>query len=379
MNSISKSKIALNVPLVTSKGLVYIEDALKTGDDAYLNKCKEYFKEKYNFKNIFLTSSCTQALEMAAILSKVQNGDEVIIPSFTYVSTANPFVLRGADIVFADSSENSPNMDVGKLELLITPRTKVIVVVHYGGVACEMDKIMKLAEKHNCMVIEDAAHSIDAFYKSKPLGSFGHLATFSFHETKNITCIEGGMLVVNDPTLVARAEVIYEKGTNRLAFNRGEVEKYQWMDIGSSFTMSNLTAAYLYSQLEQLEEIQKRRKLLWNLYYHLLRPLADDNKIKLPPVSFYGFHNAHLFYFVCNSEKERGELMNYLSEQDIASAFHYLSLHSSPFFKDKYNGLPLLNADKFSDCLLRLPLYYKLKEEDIHSITDKIKLFYSKV
>ena len=378
MNTISKSKIEFNKPFFSSSGLKNIEETLLSSDGIFTKKCHDFFKEKYNFKNTFLTSSCTDALEMAAILIEIKKGDEVIVPSYTYVSSANPFILRGADIVFADSSKNSPNIDADKIELLITSKTKAIVVVHYGGNACEMDKIMRIASKYNIFVVEDAAHSIDAFYKNKPLGSIGHLAAFSFHNTKNISCNEGGMLMISHKSLIKRAEIIFQKGTNFTAFKRGEVERYEWMDIGSSFTMSEINAAYLFSQLQHLEEIQKKRKQLWNLYYHLLRPLHDKKYFDLASISYYSFHNAHLFYLVCASKTQRDSLMQHLSGNGIPTAFHYSSLHNSPFYQSKYTGSPLINADKYSDCLLRLPLHFYLKEEEVEFITDKIKSFFLK-
>ncbi len=371
------NKINFHLPFVSVNGFRYIEETV-THHTSFSKKCKDFFKEKYKFKNTFLTSSCTDALEMAAILADIMPGDEVIIPAYTYVSSANPFVMRGAHIVFADSGINSPGIDADKIESLITEKTKVIVVVHYGGHACDMDKIMNSANAHHIIVVEDAAHAIDGFYKNKPLGSIGHLAAFSFHDTKNISCGEGGMLVANDENLVKRAEIIFEKGTNRAAFNRGEVSKYEWMDIGSSFAMSEITAAYLFSQLENLEEIQAKRKQLWDWYYQLLKPLAEKNHFQLSPVSNFAFHNAHLFHLVCASPTQRDELMNYLSQKHIPTAFHYLSLHSSPFYKAQYKGMPLTNSDKYSDCLLRLPLHYHLKKEDVEFISEEIKLFFKK-
>ncbi len=376
MNTISKNNLLFNIPFVSEKGLNYIDNAIHSNTNAFSKKCQEFFKNKYNFKNTFLTSSCTDALEMAAVLIGIKQGDEVIIPSYTFVSSANPFIMRGANIVFSDSTHSSPNVDADKIESLITSKTKAIVVVHYGGNACEMDKIMDIATKYNIYVIEDAAHSIDAFYNNKPLGSFGHLSAFSFHNTKNITCGEGGMLVINDERLMYRAEIIFEKGTNRAAFKRGEVAKYEWMDIGSSYAMSEITAAYLFSQLEQIDEIQNKRKQLWDLYHRLLKPLQVAKHINLPAISEYSNHNAHLFYIVCNSLESRNSLMKYLLENNIQTAFHYSSLHSSAFYKTKYSGLSLENADKYSDCLLRLPLHYYLKDEEVGFIVDKINSFF---
>lgn len=312
---------------------------------------------------------------MAAILLNIKEGDEVIMPSYTFVSTANAFVLRGAKIIFADSKSNHPNIDETKIESLITKKTKAIVVVHYGGVACEMDTIMNLAEQYNLFVVEDAAQAIDSFYKRKPLGSIGHLATFSFHETKNIQCGEGGMLVINDEQFVERAEIIWEKGTNRSAFFRGEIDKYGWVDIGSSFLPSDVTAAFLWAQLGNLERIQNRRKEIWNLYYKELLPLERID-VKLPYVPDYGANNAHLFYILCRSAKERLELIQYLKQNEINAVFHYLSLHKSKFYKNKYNGEALPNTDNYADKLLRLPLFYELTEEQQIKVIKSIYIYY---
>ena len=376
MSSFSEHPILFNKPFLPDNGLRNIVNAFISGKKSFAQKCQQFFYEKYNFKNTFFTSSCTGALEMASLLLNLKPGDEVIIPSYTFVSSANPFVLRGATIVFADSSADSPNIEVDRLEALITKKTKAIVVVHYGGIACDMNSIMQLANKHNLIVVEDAAHAIDAYYDNKPLGSFGHLSAFSFHNTKNISSDEGGMLVVNDESLLARAEIIFEKGTNRKAFNRGQVKKYEWMDVGSSFCMSNLTAAYLYSQLEHLDEIQKKRMTLWNLYFQSLQPLQEKKFIQLPELTALSQHNAHLFFIVCKSEDERNLIIVQMAKTNIPVAFHYSSLHNSPFFKPQYKGLPLINTNKFSSCLLRLPLHYYLSESDVMAITRALQSFY---
>ena len=358
-----------NKPYLSGKELIYIEDAVKkgkiSGNGHFTQQCHKYFQEAYDFPKVLLTTSCTDALEMAAILINIAPGDEVIIPSYTFVSTANAFVLRGAKIVFADSRKDHPGMDENSLEALINPKTKAIVVVHYAGIATDMDIIMALAEKHNLFVIEDAAQAIGAYYKGKRLGSIGHLAAFSFHETKNIQCGEGGMLVINDPQFVDRAEIIWEKGTNRNAFFRGEVDKYGWVDIGSSFLPSELNAAYLYAQLEQLEVIQAKRIAIWKHYQQILEKWAATNDIGLPSIPDFASQNGHMFYLVCKDEQQRNSLINYLKDNNIWSVFHYISLHKSTYFHEKHDGRMLPNTDRFSECLLRLPLYFELNPKTV--------------
>jgi dTDP-4-amino-4,6-dideoxygalactose transaminase len=315
---------------------------------------------------------------MAAILLDIKPGDEVIMPSYTFVSTANAFVLRGAKIVFADSMELNPNMDATIIESLITPKTKAIVPVHYAGIACDMDAIMDLATKYNLFVVEDAAQAIDSYYTGKdgikkPLGGIGHLAAFSFHETKNIISGEGGMLVVNDPQFAQRAEIIWEKGTNRSAFFRGEVDKYGWVDVGSSFLPSEIVSAFLWAQLEQLEEIQNKRKSIWNQYWEELKPLKEKGILKLPLVPEYATNNAHMFYIVCKNLEHRTNLIDALKKENINAVFHYLSLHKSPFYQTKHDGRTLTQSDFYSDTLVRLPMYYELEAEVIYRIVELIK------
>ncbi|EZH72940.1 TDP-4-oxo-6-deoxy-D-glucose aminotransferase [Aquimarina atlantica] len=374
--------IPFNKPYMTGDELYYIKDAVArgkiSGNGYYTQKCHNYFRDQMGFRNCLLTSSCTDALEMAAILVDIQPGDEVIMPSYTFVSTANAFALRGANIVFADSYPDNPNINADILEQLITPKTKAIVVVHYAGVACDMDIIMNIAQEHGLFVIEDAAQAIDSYYKGKPLGSIGHLAAFSFHETKNIISGEGGMLVINDKSFDKRAEVIWEKGTNRSAFFRGEVDKYSWVDIGSSFLPSDVTAAFLYAQLENLEKIQSRRKNLWQNYYNGLIDLEVLGKIMLPKIPDYATVNGHLFYLVCNNIKERTDLISFLKSYSVHSVFHYLSLHKSPFYSAKTEPAILENCDSFADRLLRLPLFYELDMTDQTRIIDLIGRFYKK-
>lgn len=375
-------KIPFNKPFLTGKEVQYIEQAVQSGkisgDGMFTKKCHEFFEKQYGFKKVLLTTSCTDALEMAAILVNIAPGDEVIMPSYTFVSTSNAFVLRGAKIVFADSEADHPNMDVTKIESLITNKTKAIVPVHYAGVACDMDAIMALANKHNLFVIEDAAQAIDSFYKGKPLGTIGHLAAFSFHETKNIISGEGGMLAINDERFFERAEIIREKGTNRSKFFRGEVDKYGWVDIGSSFLPSEITAAFLYAQLENLETIQTKRKALWNTYYEQLKALEEQGKIKLPK-NFEGrTNNAHMFYIIAKNIEERTQLIGHLRNDGVHPVFHYLSLHESPFYAEKHDGRELPNCNQFADCLVRLPFYYELSESDVHTITTLVKDFYGR-
>jgi dTDP-4-amino-4,6-dideoxygalactose transaminase len=285
-------------------------------------------------------------------------------------------MLRGAKIVFADSSEDSPNLDVSTIESLITPRTKAIIPVHYAGIAVDMDPLIELAQKHNLIVIEDAAQAIDSYYKQKPLGSLGSLSAFSFHETKNIISGEGGMLAINDERFVSRAEIIREKGTNRSAFFRGEVDKYNWVDLGSSFLPSDMIAAFLYAQLESLEDIQNRRKQIWNLYYEGLKELETKGFIRLPLIPSYATNNAHMFFVVCRNLSEREALTAHLKNHQIQAVFNYLSLHKSNFYKDKHDGRELPMCDMYSDCLLRLPFYYELSDESVFRIIELIKQFY---
>ncbi len=374
-------EIPFNKPYSTGQEIKYIEDVIShsklSGDGIYTQKCQQFFEEKYNYKKVLLTTSCTDALEMAAILLDIKEGDEVIASSYTFVSTVNPFILRGAKVVFADSNTENPNIDINTIEGLITPKTKIIIAVHYAGIACDMDKIIELANNYNLFIVEDAALSIDSYYKSKPLGSLGHLATFSFHETKNIISGEGGMLVINDNRFIKRAEIIREKGTNRSAFFRGEVDKYGWIDIGSSFLPSEITAAFLFAQLEAIDEIQNKRKQIWDQYFNELLDLQNKGFLQLPLIPKFATNNANTFYLVCKNLQERTDLINLLSKNGIASAFHYLSLHKSAFYHAKHDGRDLKMADHYSDCLLRLPLYYELTEERIKKITTVITDFYN--
>jgi dTDP-4-amino-4,6-dideoxygalactose transaminase len=314
---------------------------------------------------------------MAALLLGIEPGDEVIMPSYTFVSTANAFVLRGAKIVFADSTALNPNMDAASLEELVTPRTRAIVPVHYAGIACDMDAIQAVADRHSFAVVEDAAQAIQSYYKAKPLGSLGTLAAFSFHETKNIISGEGGMLAVNDLQYALRAEIIREKGTNRSSFFRGEVDKYGWVEAGSSFLPSDIIAAFLWAQLENLTDIQQRRAAIWERYYAAFTGLLGQG-VGLPVIPDYATNNSHMFYLVCNDLAERSALIDHLKEQHILPVFHYLSLHKSPFYADKHDGRNLMWSDHYTDCLVRLPLYYELSETEQTRVIEGVLDFFQR-
>ena len=374
------NSVPFNRPFLTGKELEYIAEAVHSGklsgNGKFGKLCQSWFETRFGVKKALLTSSCTDALEMTALLARLEPGDEVIVPSYTFVSTANAFVLRGAKIVFADSEAQTPNMDVAGLEGLISPRTKAVVPMHYGGVACDMDPLLELAKKHEICVIEDAAQAIGATYKDRPLGSIGDMGTFSFHETKNIISGEGGMLAVNDENMASRAEILWEKGTNRAAFWRGEVDKYNWVDVGSSYLASELVAAFLWAQLEQFERIQAKRLEVWNAYREGLQELEVAGKIRLPYLPDYASNNAHLFYILCADLNERTALIEHLKKKNINAVFHYISLHSSPYYKEKHNGRALKNSDRYSETLLRLPMYYEITETMIRFVIDNIIDFY---
>lgn len=372
--------IPFNKPFFAGKELAYIIEAVAkgkiSGNGVFTDKCQQFFVSRYGYKKVLLTTSCTDALEMSAILANIKEDDEVIIPAYTFVSTALAFIRQGASIVFADSEPTNPNIDVKQIESLITEKTKVIVPVHYAGIACDMSKIMELASKYNLLVIEDAAQAIDSFYKGIPLGSIGNLGCFSFHETKNIISGEGGMITINDDQFLKRSEIIWEKGTNRAEFFRGEVNRYGWVDIGSSFLPSEIVAAFLYSQLESLDLIQNQRKTLWSYYYESLLDLALEGFFELPRIPEYATNNAHMFYIVCRTEVERAELIDNLKKHNIMAVSHYLSLHKSKFYSPKYKGKDLLNCDRWAETILRLPLYYELTLENAAFIVQSIRSFY---
>lgn len=373
--------IPFNKPYLTGKETKYIEEAVATGkisgNGVFTQKCQKFFEEKYGFKKALLTTSCTDALEMCAILADINSGDEVIVPSYTFVSSALAFVRQNAHIVFADSYPDNPNIDTDKIENLITEKTKAIVVVHYAGIACDMEKILEIAQKHNLIIIEDAAQAIDSFYTfrdgtKKALGSIGHLGAFSFHETKNIIAGEGGMLTINDERFINRAEIIWEKGTNRSMFFRGEINKYGWVDTGSSFLPSEIISAFLWAQLENIDSIQEKRLAIWNRYFEGLK---DNKNFSLPQIPDYATNNAHMFFIICKDLNCRTELIKRLKENEILAVFHYLSLHKSEFYAEKHSNGELANSDHFEDCLLRLPLYFELNETEQQKIIDIINKF----
>jgi dTDP-4-amino-4,6-dideoxygalactose transaminase len=377
--------IPFNKPYLTGKETRYIEQAARSGkisgNGEFTKRCHAFFERRYGFKKCLLTASCTDALEMCAILADIGPGDEVIVPSYTFVSTALAFVRQGAKIVFADSGDNHPNIDPDKIESLVTPRTKAIVPVHYAGTACDMDKIMRIAAERDLTVIEDAALAVDSFWKPagsapRALGSIGHLSAFSFHETKNIIAGEGGMLAVNDVRFARRAEIIWEKGTNRAEFFRGEVNKYGWVDTGSSFLPSEITAAFLWAQIECLEDIQAKRMQIWDAYFENLAPLAKEGFFHIPEIPAYASNNAHMFYLVCNSPENRAGLIEHLKQNSVSAVFHYLGLHGSEFYRGKHDGRELKNCDKFTDCLIRLPLFYELTQNDVENICNIVKKYY---
>lgn len=377
--------IPFNKPFCTGQEISYINQVLLngkiSGNGEFTHKCQDFFTN-YGFKKCLLTSSCTDALEMCALLADIQPGDEVIVPSYTFVSTALAFVRQGAKIVFADSYTNNPNIDAVALEQLITHKTKAIVPVHYAGIACDMHVIMEIADRHNLLVIEDAAQGIDSYYidpkngEKRALGTIGHLSAFSFHETKNIQCGEGGMLGINDERFIKRAEMIWEKGTNRAEFFRGEVNKYGWVDIGSSFLPSEYTAAFLYAQIQQLDVIQKRRREIWETYYEGLKNIAG---ISLPDIPPYATNNAHMFYIICESLEIRSGLIAWLKQNGVQASFHYLSLHKSDFI-NKAGGeeVDLPMADYYTDRLVRLPFYFELSQQEINSVIKLVHAYFSK-
>ena len=373
--------IPFNKPYYSGNEKRYIVKAMETkiltGDMSMIRDCESFLEKKYRFPKVFLTNSCTMALEMSALIADIQPGDEVIMPSYTYVSTANAFALRGAKIVFVDSKNDHPNIDEGQIEKLITPNTKAIVAVHYAGVSCDFSILRSLAKKYNLLIIEDAAQGINSFYNELSIGTIGDIACFSFHETKNIHCGEGGFIVLNNPRLLAKAETVRNKGTNRSAFVRGEVAKYEWVGLGFSSMPSAIAAAFLYAQLEQIEKVQKRRLNLWNAYYNKLKVLQEKGQIRLPSIPEYATNNAHIFYFVCNSANERYDLIGFLKTNAIQAVFHYQSLHASPFYKLKHGSRTLDNADRYSACLVRLPLFFELTKTEQDYICEKVIEFYS--
>jgi len=375
-------RIPFNKPFIVGKELYYISQSVLSGkiagDGLFTRKCHELLEEKFGIMKVLLTHSCTAALEMAAILCEIREGDEVILPSFTFVSTANAFYLRGAKLVFVDINKDTLNMDETQVEKVITSHTKVIVPVHYAGVACEMDPIVDIAKRHNLFVVEDAAQGVNSKYKDKFLGTIGDIGTYSFHETKNFICGEGGAIAINNKKFIERAEIIREKGTNRSKFFRGEIDKYNWVDIGSSFLPSDLLAAFLYAQLENMDQINRQREKIFNYYHKALIPLANDGKLRLPYLSGECQSSNHLFYIILNDENTRNELMDYLKSKGILAVFHYLPLHLSPVGRSMgYKEKQFPVTESMSSRLLRLPFYYELKQEEQDVVVKEIKDFFS--
>jgi dTDP-4-amino-4,6-dideoxygalactose transaminase len=368
--------IPFNKPYLAGKELFYIAESVRTGhlsgNGVFTKKCQDFFEKRYCFRKCLLTTSCTDALEMCALLLDIKPGDEVIVPSYAFVSTALPFTRQGAKIVFADSRPDRPGIDEASIEKLINQKTKAIVVLHYAGIACDMDIIMAIAEKNNIFVVEDAAHAIESFYKGMPLGGIGNLGAFSFHETKNIHCGEGGLLIINDERFIKRAEIIWEKGTNRAAFFRGEIDKYGWVDTGSSFLPPDMVAAFLYGQLENLDRIQERRLSIWNRYYKTLKRYEDSGVVTLPVIPKFASNNGHIFYLLFATLDRRSFFIQKMKEYGCACVFHYLSLHKSEFYERFHDGRELINADRYMDTLVRLPLYYDLTEEKLDYLLDML-------
>lgn len=374
--------INFNVPPYTGKELDYIKIAVENqkicGDGQFTKKCNEWIENKTGTTKALLTTSCTHATEMAALLCDIKEGDEVIMPSYTFVSTADAFVLRGAVPVFVDIRPDTMNIDENLIEAAITDKTKAIVPVHYAGVSCEMDKIMEIAKKYNLVVIEDAAQGIMSTYKGQALGTIGDYGAFSFHETKNYSMGEGGALLIKDAANVEKAEILREKGTNRSKFFRGQIDKYTWVEYGSSYLPSDMNAAYLYAQLEMAEKINDARLSIWNRYYEGLKELKEAGKIELPHVPEHCVHNAHMFYVKAKDLEERTEFIDFMKANGILSVFHYIPLHTAPagLKYGRFNGEDVYTT-KESERLARLPLYYGLKEDQVSYIIDKVKEFYA--
>lgn len=375
--------IQFNVPPFLGKELDYIKECIQenrkiSGDGPFTKLCNKWFEDKYSIPKVLLTTSCTHALEMTALLCDIKEGDEIIMPSYTFVSTADAFVMRGAKIVFVDIRPDTMNIDENLIEAAITNRTKAIVPMHYAGVACEMDKIMQIAQKYDLYIVEDAAQGVMSSYKGKALGTIGDLGCYSFHETKNYSMGEGGALLIKNKKFIERAEIIREKGTNRSKFFRGQIDKYTWVDLGSSYLPSEINAAHLYAQLEECELINNARLDIWNQYYNGLQELKEKNIIELPYVPKECKHNAHMFFIKTKNLEDRSNLIGYLKENGIMSVFHYIPLHTSPagIKFGVFNGKDNFTTIE-SERLLRLPLYYGLKQSEVSYIVDKIKLYYN--
>lgn len=374
--------IPFNKPLITGEEKKYLFQALNnnkfSGDGDFSNKCAKALESKLKCPKVLLTPSCTASLELAAMLANINKGDEVIMPSYTFVSTANAFVLRGAKIIFVDIRPDTMNIDENIIERAISNKTKAIVVVHYAGVACEMNKIIAIAKKHHLLVIEDAAQGLMSKYNTKYLGTLGDIGCISFHETKNYQCGEGGAILLNKPSYINRAEIIREKGTNRSQFYRGEIDKYTWKDIGSSYLLNEISSAFLFAQLDNAEKVLKKRLSCWDLYYKLLKPLEEKDLIELPIIPKNCSHNGHIFYLKTKNLSVRTKLINYLKSNGIMAVFHYIPLHNSPAGKQygKFFGKDVYTT-KDSERLVRLPLYYELTKNQINFIVGKIYKFYN--
>lgn len=384
---LNNETIVFNKPYLEESCIDYFKDALfsnkHSGNGKYTKYVNEFFRQNYQIDKCQLTTSCTDALEMASLLLDVNCDDEIILPSYTFVSTANAFALRGAKLVFCDSESNFPNIDTNKIEKLVTDKTKAIVVVHYAGFSCNMEKVMAIAKKNNLYVVEDAAQAIDNYYIDKsgnniPLGTIGDLGTLSFHETKNISCGEGGLLFVNNPIFEEKSNIILEKGTNRTSFFEGKVNKYEWVGLGSSFLPSEFTASILYAQLQIKDKIKIKRVELWNRYHNSLNELQNDKDLMDVNYPLYSCNNAHMYFIVTKNSNERKNLMEYLKINGVSSVSHYLSLNKSPYYLKNNPLTDLMNSDKFSNCLLRLPMYYDLRPEQVDEICLLIHKFFSK-
>ena len=372
--------IPFNKPYISGNEISFIQEVITSGRIAsngkFTAKCERFFEGRYGFKRALLTTSCTTALEIAALLIDIKPGDEIIVPSYTYVSTANVFEKLGAKVIFVDSCDEFPNLDPEKLEALITAKTKAIVAMHYAGISCDMDRIIQIANQHNLFVIEDAAMSIDNTYRNKFIGSLGHFAAFSFHETKNISCGEGGLLVINDSKFVERAEILRDKGTNRKQFLNGKIDKYEWVDIGGSFAPNEVTAAYLFAQLEKIDIIQKKRLEIWNTYASEFEKI-QSSLVEIPIIPAHSKSNGHGFFIVCKSKEIRDSLIAFMAKKDIQLSFHYQALHQSKYYLDRNLAISLPNAERFSDGLVRFPLYAELDIEEVQLICNEVREFFT--
>jgi dTDP-4-amino-4,6-dideoxygalactose transaminase len=374
--------IPFNIPYISGNESIYVKGVINkvdtTTNGSYVNKCRTLIKGKWNYNEVFLTTSCTAALETCALLLDIKQGDEVILPSYTFPSTANAFLRQGALIIFADSRSDHPGIDEKRLESKITERTKAIVPMHYAGIACDMDKIMRIANKFGVYVVEDAALAFDGYYKNKPLGGIGHLGCLSFHQTKNLHCGEGGAILVNDNRFLKRVFNILEKGTNREEFVSGRVERYEWVDIGSSYRMTELHAAFLYAQIEKADWIKAKRLFLWNLYYQSFKTLEEKGFLKLPFVPDYAGHNAHTFYLVLNDQEIMSDLMSFLKGNDIQATVHYFSLDQSIFWKRNHTiDQKNINSLQYNNCLLRLPLYNSMSEDETWTVIASVLKYFN--